>query len=153
MAVATLGKVEEFDGTKEDWPQYIERLGHFFVANGISGADKKRAVFISVIGPSTYKILRNHVAPAKPGEKAEKAYTALVDALSKPTPSEIVERCKFHSRFRKPGESVATFVSELRSLSEFCNFGDTLDVMIRDRLVCGINDDTLRTWLDVREVG
>ena len=31
------------------------------------------------------------------------------------------------------------FVSELRSITEYCNFGATLDVMLRDRLVCGIN--------------
>ena len=106
-----------------------------------------RAVFLSVVGASTYRILRNLVAPKKPGEKT---YDELIDALSshfKPTPSEIVERCRFHSRARKPGESVATFVAELRSLSEFCNFGDTLDTMIRDRLVCGINDDAIQRRL------
>ena len=40
MAVATLGKVEEFDGAKEDWSQYVERLGHFFAANGIDDAGR-----------------------------------------------------------------------------------------------------------------
>ena len=87
------------------------------------------------------------MAPTKPGDKA---YSALVEVLAKyykPTPSEIVERCKFHSRFRKTGESVATFVSEIRSLSEFCDFGDTLEVMIRDRLVCGISDDAIQKRL------
>ena len=65
----------------------------------------------------------------------------------KPTPSEIVEQFKFHSCFRKQGESVSTFIAELRSLSEYCNFGDTLEVMIRDRLVCGINDDGIQRRL------
>ena len=144
---ATFGKVEEFDSGKEAWQQYVERLGHFFAANGITEAEKKRAVFLSVIGPAAYKLLRNLVSPEKPGEKA---YADLVEVLSKhfkPTPSEIVERCKFHSRFRKSGESVATFVSELRCLSEYCNFGDSLEDMIRDRLVCGINDESIQKRL------
>ncbi len=64
-----------------------------------------------------------------------------------PTPSEIVQRFKFNSLFRHPGESVSTFVSELRSLCEFCNFGATLDDMLRDRLVCGINDDHVQRRL------
>ena len=143
----TLGHIEEFDGTKGDWPLYVERLEHFFAANGISDGEKKRAVLLSVIGAATYKILRNVVSPSKPGEKT---YAALVDALTqhfKPKPSEIVERFKFHSRVRKPGESVATYVAELRSLSEFCDFGDTLEVMIRDRLVCGINDGAIQKRL------
>ena len=143
----TLGHIKEFDGTKEDWPLYVERLEHFLAANGISDGEKKRAVLLSVIGAPTYKILRSVVSPSKPGEKT---YANLIDSLSqhyKPKPSEIVEQFKFRSRVRKPGESVATFVGELRALSEFCNFGDTLEVMIRDRLVCGINDGAIQKRL------
>ena len=42
---------------------------------------------------------------------------------------------------------MATYVSELRSLAEFCNFGQTLEVMLRDRIVCGINDDAIQRRL------
>ena len=73
-----------------------------------------------------------------------------MDTLSKhykPAPLEIVERFRFNSRIRKPGESVAAFVSELRALAEFCNFGDTLEVMLRDRIVCGINEDSIQRRL------
>ncbi len=93
------------------------------------------------------KVLRNIVSPDKPGDKT---YAALVEALSKhfkPALSEIVERFKFHSRVWNPGESVATYLAELHSLSEFCNFRDTLEVMIRDRLVCGINDAAIQKCL------
>ena len=41
MATATLGRVEEFDRHKEDWPQYAERLEHFFAANSITTDEKK----------------------------------------------------------------------------------------------------------------
>ena len=86
-----LGHMEEFDGTKGDWPLYAERLEHFFATNGITDEGKQRAV-LSVIGATTYRILRNVVSPSKPGEKT---YAALVEALSqhfKPKPSKIVER-------------------------------------------------------------
>ena len=108
---------------------------------------RRKLFFLSVVGAGTYKVLRNIVSPAKPGDKS---YADLVKALSqhfKPTPSEIVERFKFHSRVRKPGESVAAYVAELRSLTEFCNFGERLEVMIRDRLVCGINDSPIQKCL------
>ena len=36
------------------------------------------------------------------------------------------------------------YVSELRALAEYCNFGETLQDMLRDRLVCGINDDRIQ---------
>ena len=47
-------------------------------------------------------------------------------------------------RSRKPGENVSTYVAELRKFSEYCNFGDTLGDMPRDRLVCGINDPRIQ---------
>ena len=75
--MATFGKVDEFDASKEEWSQYVECLTHFFLANGIDEAEKKRAVFLSVIGPATYKLLRNLLAPAKPGEKAYNAFSAV----------------------------------------------------------------------------
>ena len=57
-----------------------------------------------------------------------------------PPPSEIVQRFKFNTRARKPDESVANYIAELQALSHYCNFGDTLELMLRDRIVCGIND-------------
>ena len=133
--------------SQDEWPLYVERLGHVLVANGITEEPKKRAIFLSVIGASNYKLLSSLVAPAKPGEKE---YTELVEKLSEhftPAPSEIVERFKFHTRFRKPGESVTSYVSELRSIAKRCNFSATLETMLRDRIVCGINDAVIQRRL------
>ena len=49
-----LGRVDEFDGTKEDWQQYVERVDHFFDANGITDPVKKKSAFLAVIGPTTH---------------------------------------------------------------------------------------------------
>ena len=35
-------------------------------------------------------------------------------------------------------ETVAEYVAALLKLTKHCNFGNTLDKMLRDRLVCGI---------------
>ena len=47
MMAAIFGKV---DAAKEEWPQYVERLGHFFEANGIENEGKKRSIFLTVVG-------------------------------------------------------------------------------------------------------
>ena len=41
MAAATLGRIDEFDPSKEEWPQYVERLEHFFIVNDIKTAKNK----------------------------------------------------------------------------------------------------------------
>ena len=67
--------------------------------------------------------------------------------LKKKKTCETVQRHKFHSRVRGEGESVATFVSELRSIATFCNFGDRLDEMLRDRIMCGIANKKIQDRL------
>jgi len=54
---------------------------------------------------------------------------------------------RFNSRTCKPGESVATYVAELRTPAEYCNFGETLEKMLCDRLVTGIMDDRIQKKL------
>ena len=145
--MATLGKIGEFQPSVEDWTQYVERLEFFFAANGITTAEKKRATFLAVVGPTTYKLLHSMLAPHKPGEVAFNEMVKVLSDHYSPKPSEIVSRFKFYNRSRKPGESVSTFISEVRDLAQFCNFGDSLDAMIRDRLVCGINDKQIQKRL------
>ena len=56
-------------------------------------------------------------------------------------------RFKFNCRFRKQGETIQQYVAELRSLSEHCDFRDQLEEMMRDRLVCGVNDERIQRRL------
>ena len=62
-------------------------------------------------------------------------------------PSVTVQRFKFNSRAHQVEETVSTYVSELRSIAEHCNFGELLDDMLRDRLVCGMNNKQIQRRL------
>ena len=65
-----------------------------------------------------------------------------------PQRSQVLYRSKFYQCVKKPGDSVATYLSELRALTNDCEFGDTLNViMLRDRLVCGLNDPIIQKRL------
>ena len=64
-----------------------------------------------------------------------------------PKPSSIVQRFKFYNRSRKKGESIATYVATLRGLAEHYEYGDSLKIMLRDRLVCGINHEGIQRQL------
>ena len=63
----------------------------------------------------------------------------LVNNHQNPKRNIIAERFKFYSKTRQPNETIANFVAELRRLSEHCDYGDSLDDMMRGLLVCGIN--------------
>jgi len=46
----------------------------------------------------------------------------------------------FNSHVHKHGESVATYITELKRLSEHCEFAGILENILCDHLVCGISD-------------
>ena len=100
-----------------------------------------------MVGPSLYKLLRSILAPVKPSKQTFKELVEVLKNHYNPPPSEVMQRFRFNTRSRKPGESVATYVAELRRLAEFCNYEVSLDKMIRDRLVSGINDDNIQKRL------
>ena len=146
-AMATHWKIDEFDPSHEAWATYVERLEFYFIAKGIEDPEKKRAVLLTVSGPATYKLIWNLSAPKKPAEKPYDELVALVKSHYTSKPSVIVLRFQFHIRTQKPGERVATFVAELWQLSEFCEFGVSLEDMLRDRLVCGIASGSIQRRL------
>ena len=75
--------------------------------------------------------MRNLVQPAKPKEKTFNELVKVVQDYSSPKPSygQIVERFKFNTRVRRESESVQSYVTELRKLSEHCNYGEQLNTM------------------------
>ena len=141
------GTVGPFNDEEETWTQYVERLEQYFIANEVEDDKKQRAIFLSVCGPKTYALLRDLLQPKKPSETDLKVIVKTLEEHFLPRPNVIVERFKFHSRGRQENESVSMYVAELRKMSEHCSFGETLDDMIRDRLVCGVNNDRIQRRL------
>ena len=69
-------------------------------------------------------------------------YADLVKILSDhydPVSSSIVQKYKFYNHSREEGESIADFVASLREIAKYCDYKDTLNMMLRDRIVCGVN--------------
>ncbi len=62
------------------------------------------------------------------------------------------ERHKFNTRMQQRGESIQSYVSDLKNKASTCEFGDLKDEMIKDRLVCGIENDKLRRSLLREEI-
>jgi transposase InsO family protein len=117
------------------------------VANDVTSEEKKRALLLSVCGRETFKTARNLCSPGKLTDKAYKDICAALKGHFDPQPSAIVQRFHFNNRVRKPDESVSEYLAELRRLSEHCDYGSVLNEMLRDRLVCGINDSQIQRQL------
>ena len=144
--MTTIGKIDVFDETQESWETYVERVQHFFAANDVDD-EHKVPTLLSLIGSKTYSLLKDLLLPEKP---ADKNFEEIVSTLQKhlnPKPLEIAERFRFYKRNQQEGESVLSYVAELKKLTTHCNFGGSLEETLRDKLVCGLNNQQIQKRL------
>lgn len=120
--MATIGKIGEFREERESFLCYLERFEQFLAANDVA-AERRVPIFLSVIGPIAYGVLKNLVQPALPKDKDHTALTKAVKDHYHPKPIVISERFKFHKRNQKEGEKVSDYVVDLKKLSTDCEFG------------------------------
>ena len=90
-------------------------------------ANRKRAIFLTEIGPDAYSTLSNLLAPEK--LKDTPFVDIYIKALEKhynPAPLEIAESFHFGtpSRYQKQDESISDFIVALKKLSIHCNYGE-----------------------------
>ncbi len=105
------------------------------------------SVLLSAIGGKAYALLRSLTAPTKPADLSFDNIVKVMQEHLAPKTLLIAERFRFHKWNQNDGESIAVYVAELKKLSEHCQFGDGLNDVLRDRLVCGIAQGSIQKRL------
>ena len=141
------GHIGEFNNQLDDWRSYTEWLQNYFIANDIKSEAKQCAICLSVCGPHTYKLIRSLLSPQEPKDVSLADIVKQMTAHYQPEPSIIIQCFKFHFRSHKQGESIATYFTELMRIVEDCKFDKFLKQMLRDQIVCGINDPWIQHHL------
>ena len=147
MATGNYGKLSEYDSGKEDWQSYIERLELYFTASGIDDEEKRKAILLTSCGIECYRLFKGLTTPRKPVDKTFIELVTLMTNHENPKRNPIAERFVFNMRNRKLGESISQYMAELRRLSQYSEYGDSLESMLRDCLVCGVNHDRMQQRL------
>ena len=158
--IGLFGLVGEFSLERETFRSYVDRMKMFFMANNImeetgegkeeanlAVANRKRAIFLTEIGPDAYSTLSNLLVPKK---AKDTLFADIVKALEKhynPAPLEIAERFHFGTRYQKQDESICDVIVALKKLSIHCNYGEFLNRALRDRFVCGLNNPKIQNKL------
>lgn len=136
-----IGEIGPYD-KNVDLANYLERFQYFVEANGID-ADKKKAVFLSVVGDTTFSLIRDLVQPDKIENKTFDEIINLLKSHLIPQASVIVCRYQFDKTVRGAQEPIGIYINKLRHLSENCKFGTNLNERLRDKLVSSLNDDKI----------
>ena len=144
----------------ENW-RVFEREYDIFIAAAHSdkSAKTKAYILLNFAGPeaieSSFVYAAEVRAPgaeggiATPAESREdpECLKKKFREICSPQNNRTMERHKFHTRNQKQGESIESFISDLRIKAKCCHFGDLTDELICDRIVCGVASDTLRKAL------
>ena len=86
-------------------------------------------------------------SPKKPTEMKSQDIVDLVTKHHDPKPSVIVQSYRFNMRNHRSEESISTYVAELYHLAEHCNFRTSLNKVLHDWIVCGIEDQKIQRRL------
>lgn len=157
MSTIIIGNLPYFE-VGQDWRIFKERLSQWFAANQIvkekdpSNKDsRRRAVFLSAISDSAYKLVRELIAPKTVNELSYSEILNEIDKYFIPKKSLFAERHSFHNATQENGESFAMWAARIRNLSADCSFGSALDEMLRDRFVLGMQQGAERDKLFMEE--
>uniref|UniRef100_A0A023FHF5 Tick transposon n=1 Tax=Amblyomma cajennense TaxID=34607 RepID=A0A023FHF5_AMBCJ len=132
--MAKVGKFDTFDERSDSFESYLERFELYVLANDVAEG-KKLAVFLTVVGPRVYEVLKNLPVPNSPASKTYDEVTALLKTHYSPRKAVIAERCRFNLRLQLEQETVGEFIVQLKHLARSCEFGEFLDEALRDRLI------------------
>lgn len=119
----------------------------FLLANDVQGDDRKKATFLTLAGANLFDLLTSLASPKQVSALSLSEIKEILTNHFSPRPSEIASFYKFHKRDQQPDESFADYLAALRKLAVDCNFGSVLDRMLRDRVVCGLRDESLQRSL------
>ena len=146
MVTTVYGRMQPFIPEKETISAYLERLSLYLEANGIA-EEKKVPILLTVIGAENYTLLRGLVAPTLPKDKTYAELKQVLKGHFEPKAVVIAERFRFYRRNQEAEETIAEFVATLRKLAAECKFENFLEQALRDRLVCGLRDETIQRRL------
>ena len=105
------------------------------------------ATFITCIGPDALEVYNGLPFECDSDKQDLPKILDLMEKYCIGQTNVIYERYVFNTRNQEEGESIDTYNTALRTLAQTCNFGDLKDELIRDRIVCGIRENTVRKRL------
>ena len=138
---------------KENFRKFKQQFEIYITAAGIKDktADIQCATLLHVIGPDAVEIFNtfkwNEDGDTAGDDKKVDKILGKYEKYCNPQCNVTYERHQFNIRNQNEGESIDAYVTDLRILSKSCEYGDLADSLLRDRLVCGVKKDTVRSRL------
>jgi len=145
-SIGLTGQISEFNFKNDDFSAWIERFELFVLLNEIN-VHKKKLMFLTFLGYDGYSLIRDLCIPSKPTDKTYDQSKELLSNYINLKPNLLTERYKFKERKQGSDETIHQFITSLKKLSQFCEFGANLDDSLRDQVVYGIKNVNIKKCL------
>ena len=133
----------------EAWRKWKKQFRTYHTAAKLSKKDPATqvAILLNVAGPEAQEIFDTFTFGE--GEDQGDLDTVLrkFEEYCNPRKNTVFERHQFWSRDQQEGETIDQWLTDLRTRASVCEFGDQKDLLIRDKIVFGIQDDRVKERL------
>lgn len=137
----------------ENWKRWYQSVTIFFTASGISAKtdEVKIATLLHVGGEQLVSVYNSfkwdEQGDAEGDDNKFDKVVAKFKKYCEPRKNITYLRYQFFTRSQQDGEKIDPFVTDLKNKARECEFGELEQSLIKDRLICGIRDDTVRRRL------
>ena len=154
--MALIGSIHNFNPRGENWILYEEQLEQFFQVNNITDVaatetapaqNKRVAALLSLIGPDTYKMLRDLCTPQMPKDKTYDELCTLLRKQFSPTTCTYRERIEFYDARQEENETINEWYARIHKLGINCDFRQQLNHVLKDKFICSMKKNTIRERL------
>ena len=137
------------DNAAASWMQYKQQVNVYLTASDLQAATDKRkvAILLHCMGPEYLKTFNTFVWDAVGDIDIFASVIGRWDAYFEPKKHLGTCRNKFLTRIQKTGESLKDYVTDLKHLGDYCEFGALKDALISDKIAAGVGDVRLKEKL------
>lgn len=132
----------------ENWRKFKQSFEIFLKASGSATKpdEVKVAILLNIVGEEGVELYNTFNLQ----DVDKNNFTKVLQCFEEycvPKKNIVYETFKFFNRLQQEGEKFESFLTDIKKLSQTCEFGTLLDRMVRDRIVLGIKDKVLQERL------
>lgn len=142
-------KLELSGNLAQNWKRWRQLWDSYGIVSEINQRPKEYqvATFITCIGMEDLEVYNGLPFKQEQDKNDPKEILRLMEEYFVGKTNIIYERYIFNNKSQELAETFDAYVSKLRKLAGTCNYEGICDELIRDRIVCGIRDNTIRKKL------
>lgn len=140
----------QWNGNMSDnWKFFVQKFKIYLIAskNSLEQSAFQVALLLNIIGDRALKVFNNFTFDKTEDKENIDIVLKKFEDYFMPEKNVTYERHMFFLREKRNGESIDSYVTELRDLCSTCEFGQISDSLIKDQIILGIKDRVIKDRL------